>query len=324
MKTHADKTQRTKWQTPAHSGASPRRLTGPAEHIADSRPEALAQGALQAMANTSLQILQLKAYQQMADSRPAIQHKTNNTGLPDTLKTGIENLSGFSMDDVRVHYNSDKPAQLQALAYAQGMEIHMAPGQERYLPHEAWHVVQQMQGRVQPTRQMKGGVQVNDDAGLEREADVMGGKTKQLKLNLNHETGCNCSGCTAKELASRSNNSSAFGRPNAIQMVRPPNPQVDTSTLKGKVIDRAFRNNEVQWIDSIERWMFKCYYCQKLITEEAVNADHYPIPQRAGGQDSLSNLVLACSPCNSSDYHNKKQMVTRGQAQRAGEERKYT
>lgn len=104
------------------------------------------------------------------------QEKSNNTGLPDNLKSGIENLSGYSMDDVKVHYNSDKPAQLNALAYAQGTNIHVAPGQEKHLPHEAWHVVQQKQGRVQPTMQIQG-VNVNDNEGLENEADVMGGET---------------------------------------------------------------------------------------------------------------------------------------------------
>ena len=97
----------------------------------------------------------------------------NRTGLPDPLKAGIEALSGISMGGVRVHYNSDKPAQLSALAFAQGSDIHVAPGQERHLPHEAWHVVQQAQGRVKPTFQMKG-APVNDDPGLEREADAMG------------------------------------------------------------------------------------------------------------------------------------------------------
>jgi hypothetical protein len=82
--------------------------------------------------------------------------KPNNTGLPNQLKTGIESLSGMSMDHVKVHYNSSKPAQLQAHAYAQGSEIHVAPGQEQHLPHEAWHVVQQAQGRVTPTTQLKG------------------------------------------------------------------------------------------------------------------------------------------------------------------------
>ncbi|WP_281988956.1 eCIS core domain-containing protein [Aquimarina aggregata] len=111
----------------------------------------------------------------------SIQKKENNTGLPDTLKSGIENLSGYAMDDVKVHYNSDKPSQLQAHAYAQGTDIHLASGQEKHLPHEAWHVVQQKQGRVQPTMQMKGKININDDAGLEKEADVMGEKALQMK-----------------------------------------------------------------------------------------------------------------------------------------------
>lgn len=34
------------------------------------------------------------------------------------LKAGIENLSGYTMDDVRVHYNAPEPAQLNAHAYA--------------------------------------------------------------------------------------------------------------------------------------------------------------------------------------------------------------
>jgi hypothetical protein len=83
-----------------------------------------------------------------------------------------------------VHYNSNKPAQLKAHAYAQGNDIHVAPGQERHLPHEAWHVVQQKQGRVKPTTQV-GNVSVNDNAGLEREADVMGDKAVQMKAQSN-------------------------------------------------------------------------------------------------------------------------------------------
>jgi hypothetical protein len=99
----------------------------------------------------------------------------NNTGMPDQLKSGIESLSGYAMDDVKVHYNSAKPAQMQAHAYAQGSDIHIAPGQEQHLPHEAWHVVQQKQGRVKATTQLKGEA-INDDPGLEHEADVMGAK----------------------------------------------------------------------------------------------------------------------------------------------------
>ena len=101
--------------------------------------------------------------------------KKNETGMPDNLKAGIEDLSGFAMDDVRVHYNSDKPATVQALAYTQGTDIHVAPGQEQHLPHEAWHVAQQMAGRVEPTTEV-GGLPVNDSIELEHEADVMGAK----------------------------------------------------------------------------------------------------------------------------------------------------
>lgn len=101
--------------------------------------------------------------------------KNNRTGLPDNLKAGIENLSGYSMDNVCVHYGSSKPTAVQAYAYTQGTDIYVAPGQERHLPHEAWHVVQQMAGRVAPTTEING-MPVNDNAALEHEADVMGAK----------------------------------------------------------------------------------------------------------------------------------------------------
>jgi len=106
------------------------------------------------------------------------QGKKNNTGLPDTLKTGIETLSGLPMDDVRVHFHSPKPTQVQALAYTQGTDIHVGPGQEQHLSHEAWHVIQQKQGRVKPTLQT-GGQAINDDQGLEQEADVKGDRANQ-------------------------------------------------------------------------------------------------------------------------------------------------
>lgn len=109
-------------------------------------------------------------------SKSVAQKKANNTGLPNNLKTGIEHLSGYAMDDVKVHYNSSKPAQLNAHAYAQGTDIHLASGQEKHLPHEAWHVVQQKQGRVKPTKQLKSKININDDEVLEKEADVMGAK----------------------------------------------------------------------------------------------------------------------------------------------------
>jgi len=84
-----------------------------------------------------------------------VQRAENKTGMPDHLKSGLENLSGHDLSDVRVHYNSSKPAQLNAHAYAQGNQIHLGPGQEKHLPHEGWHAVQQKQGRVKATTQLK-------------------------------------------------------------------------------------------------------------------------------------------------------------------------
>ena len=109
-------------------------------------------------------------------------HAKNETGMPNALKSGLENLSGVDLSGVRVHRNSSKPEAIQAHAFTQGQEIHLAPGQEKHLPHEGWHAVQQMQGRVAPTIQKKDAL-INDDADLEKEADVMGDKAVQMKAN---------------------------------------------------------------------------------------------------------------------------------------------
>jgi hypothetical protein len=208
MNTHVDKTQENKSQAVTNA-ISQKQIGGESTfQFVDNRPETIAQRKLQEMANNSPQVSQLKAFQEMANNSPQvnqaaqlqsmadnfssqqqqpIQKKENNTGLPDNLKTGMENLSGMSLDDVKVHRNSDKPAQLQAHAYAQGTDIHLGAGQEKHLPHEAWHVVQQKQGRVKPTMQMKGKVNVNDDKGLEREADVMGAKALNTKGSIQNK-----------------------------------------------------------------------------------------------------------------------------------------
>lgn len=103
----------------------------------------------------------------------------NHSTLPGSLKAGIESLAGIDLDDVTVHYNSAQPAQLDALAYTQASDIHVAPGQEKHLPHEAWHVVQQKTGRVRPTRRLRG-LPVNHDAELEHDADRMGQRAAQV------------------------------------------------------------------------------------------------------------------------------------------------
>ncbi len=192
MNTHADKTQENKSQSVSVAASQMQSGGESTFQFIDNRPEAVIQGKLQEIANKSLQDKQAARLQAMADSHSAQQQqpiekraslqssqRQNNTGLPDNLKSGIEGLSGYSMDDVKVHYNSSKPAQLRAHAYAQGTDIHIGPGKEKHLPHEAWHVVQQKQGRVSVTRQLKGKIDINDDPTLESEADLMGEKASQ-------------------------------------------------------------------------------------------------------------------------------------------------
>lgn len=94
-------------------------------------------------------------------------------GLPQSLRFGLEALSGMDLSGIRVHYNSATPAQFQALAFTHGRDIHIGPNQEKYLAHEGWHAIQQMQGRVRPTVHVRG-VGINNDDRLEREADRMG------------------------------------------------------------------------------------------------------------------------------------------------------
>ncbi len=114
----------------------------------------------------------------------AVQRKAEGgaSGLPAPLASGIEALSGTDVSDVRVHYGSAAPAAVDALAHTQGSDIHVGPGQEQHLAHEAWHAVQQKQGRVQPTTNV-GGQPVNDDPALETEADRMGAQALEEGLD---------------------------------------------------------------------------------------------------------------------------------------------
>ena len=115
-----------------------------------------------------------------------LQKKVDNSKpLPEDLKEGVEQLSGQDMSDVKVNYNSNKPQQLDAHAYANGNEIEIAPGQEKHLPHEAWHVVQQKQNKVKPTEKTKSGELINDEQLLEDESDRMGNKALEYSSPIN-------------------------------------------------------------------------------------------------------------------------------------------
>lgn len=108
--------------------------------------------------------LQRKTDQNMQADTP------NLTGIPTQMKLDLEQRSGLSFDDVRVHYNSDKPAQFLARAYTFGTQVHIGPGQERYLSHELGHVAQQKWGIVRPTGYVNG-IPAAESPGLEEAAD---------------------------------------------------------------------------------------------------------------------------------------------------------
>jgi len=106
----------------------------------------------------------------------------NQTGIPLQMLERAERLGGMSLRDVRVHYNSARPAMLGALAYTQGTDIFMGPGQERHLGHELRHVVQQKRGQVQPEYDL-GGLKINASPSLEREADQWDGALSPLYIS---------------------------------------------------------------------------------------------------------------------------------------------
>ncbi|MBL8352523.1 MAG: DUF4157 domain-containing protein [Burkholderiaceae bacterium] len=175
-------------RSPRRTGTAPARArktsdvadAGDVAGVADRRPSTLAQLAQREAIDRGPRLAAQRAW--LAGLRgdaapPAASGRV--AALPAGVKAGVEALSGLAMDSVRVHHDSALPQRLGALACAQGRDIHLAPGQERELPHEAWHVVQQAQGRVAPTSRQRDGTPLNDDPALEREADAMAQRVRQ-------------------------------------------------------------------------------------------------------------------------------------------------
>lgn len=156
MYTTSRKPNRVARSAPAHTS---RKAGAPESSIAEIQRKLGNRGTMQLMTSQA--------------GASATSSAGGGSGMPEELQAGLKRMSGMDLSDVSVHRNSPEPAKLDALAYAQGNDIHLGPGQDTHLPHEAWHVVQQRQGRVQPSMQM-GDTAINDDASLEREASAMG------------------------------------------------------------------------------------------------------------------------------------------------------
>ncbi len=106
----------------------------------------------------------------------------NGALLPAPVQAKMADAFDFDFSNVRVHQGAEAPA-MGALAYTQGSDVHFAPGQydpgsargQELIGHELAHVVQQSEGRVAATTQLKG-VGLNDDSALEVEADTWGAR----------------------------------------------------------------------------------------------------------------------------------------------------
>lgn len=107
---------------------------------------------------------------------------SSGMALPEDVRGRMERSLGADFSAVRVHIGEAAPA-VGARAYAQGSDLHFAPGEyqpetargQELIGHELTHVVQQAEGRVPVTQQRKG-QGMNDDSSLEREADERGAK----------------------------------------------------------------------------------------------------------------------------------------------------
>ncbi len=105
--------------------------------------------------------------------------RTLTGALPPSVASRASAELGHDFSSVSVHQDGQAEA-LGAQAFARGDQIHVAAGvdQPAILGHELTHVAQQREGRVAATGHI-GGVEVNNDARLEAEADTRGDRIGQ-------------------------------------------------------------------------------------------------------------------------------------------------
>ena len=60
---------------------------------------------------------------------------------------------------------------------------------------------------------------------------------------------------------------------------------------------RNTQHSYSDWIARLKCFGYKCYWCEKPLTEVTACKDHLQ-PISRGGTDQISNVVPACFPCN--------------------------
>ena len=161
-----------------------------------------------------IDVIQRKAAPVGAGAPPgSFDEASSLVGAGQPLHPGVQtqmqqSFGGEDFGGVRVHEGSGQASAIGAQAFAQGNDVHFAPGQydpgsqggRELIGHELTHVVQQREGRV-ATPQAKG-APINADTSLESEADTMGAAAARGEIVRSGPTGGSGSGAVqAKAIA---------------------------------------------------------------------------------------------------------------------------
>ncbi len=109
---------------------------------------------------------------------PPVQMKRNED-LPEDFQTKMESSFGEDFSNVKINKDSKDANELDALAFTQGNNIHFKNGEfdssskngQELIAHELSHVVQQRHRDIGTTHK-ENNYDVNDNEGLEKEADI--------------------------------------------------------------------------------------------------------------------------------------------------------
>lgn len=124
---------------------------------------------------------QLRQAERFGHTFSAVNVELAGRPLPGFLRSQLEGSFGQDLSDVRIHVD-DRAERIGTNAVTQGTHIHLPAAKytpasavgRQLIAHEVAHVVQQRLGKVRRPR--AGEVPINTEAGLEKEADVLGTK----------------------------------------------------------------------------------------------------------------------------------------------------
>ena len=102
--------------------------------------------------------------------------------LPNKLLFAAKSLTGLSLENVDVIYDSPKTEQYQSDGFVKNNEIHLAKGNKGLIGHETWHMIQRIQNRVRTGEKTNPHFTINKNKNLENEAHIMGDKLMRMNI----------------------------------------------------------------------------------------------------------------------------------------------